>query len=66
MTTNIGSADRVIRIVIGLALLSLLALAEGKARWWGLVGLLPLLTAFVGNCPLYGLLGVSTRPANHK
>jgi hypothetical protein len=66
VSTNIGSVDRVIRIVLGLALLSLLALAEGKARWWGLVGLVPLLTAFAGTCPLYGLLGVSTRSADHK
>ena len=66
MTTNVGNADRIVRIIIGLALLSLLVLAEGKTRWWGFVGLVPLLTAFAGNCPLYSLLGVSTCPAGRK
>ncbi len=62
MKVNIGSADKVVRIVVGLALLSLLFLLEGKARWFGLIGLVPLLTAFMGFCPLYTLLGVSTCP----
>ncbi len=62
MKVNIGSADKVVRIVVGLALLSLLVLVPGKARWFGLVGLVPLLTAFVGFCPLYTLLGVNTCP----
>ena len=62
MKVNVGSADKVVRIVVGLALLSLLVLVPGKARWFGLVGLVPLLTAFVGFCPLYTLLGVNTCP----
>ena len=62
MKVNIGSADKVVHIVVGLALLSLLVLDPGKARWFGLVGLVPLLTAFVGFCPLYTLLGVNTCP----
>jgi len=62
MKVNIGSPDKVVRIVVGLALLSLLFLLEGKARWFGLIGLVPLLTAFMGFCPLYTLLGVSTCP----
>lgn len=62
MKVNVGSADKAIRIVIGLALLSLLFLLDGRARWFGLIGLVPLLTAFTGFCPLYTLLGVSTCP----
>ncbi len=62
MKVNVGSADKAIRIVIGLALLSLLFLLDGKARWFGLIGLVPLLTAFTGFCPLYTLLGVNTCP----
>ncbi len=62
MKVNIGSADKVVRIVVGLALLSLIFLLEGNARWFGLIGLVPLLTAFMGFCPLYTLLGVSTCP----
>ncbi|GLH71347.1 hypothetical protein GETHPA_28800 [Geothrix rubra] len=62
MQVNVGSADKAVRIVIGLALLSLLFLLEGKARWFGLIGIVPLLTAFTGFCPLYSLLGVNTCP----
>lgn len=62
MKVNVGSADKAIRIVIGLALLSLLFLLEGRARWFGLIGLVPLLTAFTGFCPLYTLFGLSTCP----
>ncbi len=60
MKVNVGSTDKVVRVVIGLALLSLVFLLDGKVRWFGLLGLVPLLTAFVGFCPLYTLLGVST------
>jgi hypothetical protein len=62
MKVNVGSADKAVRIVIGLALLSLLFLLDGKARWFGLIGLVPLLTAFAGFCPLYTLFGLSTCP----
>lgn len=63
MTTNVGSIDRVLRIILGLALLwyALLAPASGY-NWIGWVGVVPLLTALVGNCPLYSILGVSTCP----
>jgi len=60
MTKNIGSADRAIRIVVGVAVLSMLLLLHGPARWFGLIGLVPLVTAFVGFCPAYGVLGIRT------
>ena len=61
MTTNVGTIDRVIRIVVGLGLLwyALLAPATGY-NWVGWIGVIPLITALVGNCPLYSILGVST------
>lgn len=62
MTKNVGNIERVIRIIIGLALLSLIYFLEGNARWWGLIGLGPILTAAVGYCPPYAWLGISTRP----
>lgn len=62
MTTNIGGVDKVVRVLIGLVLLSLLFLLKGQARWFGLIGLVPLVTAFVGFCPLYRLLGMNTCP----
>jgi hypothetical protein len=61
MQKNVGSIDRVLRVLVGLALLSLLVLLEGNARWLGLIGLVPLLTAFAGSCPAYTILGIGTR-----
>lgn len=58
---NEGRWDRVLRVVVGLVLLSLMFV--GPETPWGLVGLIPLLTAVVGWCPLYSLFGVSTCPA---
>ena len=44
MERNVGGIDRAVRIVGGLVLLSLVLVLEGNARWWGLIGLLPLAT----------------------
>lgn len=60
MKTNVGAADRAIRIVAGLALLGLLLILEGNARWWGLVGLLPLATGLMRWCPLYVPFAIDT------
>jgi hypothetical protein len=60
MTVNVGSADRIIRIVAGLAILSLLFFLEGNARWWGLIGIVPLVTGLVRWCPAYSLLGLNS------
>lgn len=60
MRRNLGSADRIVRILVGLALLSLLWVGSGNQRWFGLIGLVPLLTAVIGTCPLYALLGITT------
>jgi hypothetical protein len=63
MKQNVGGIDKVVRIIAGLALLSMLFLVEGSAKWFGLIGLVPLGTALIGWCPLYTLLGLSTCPA---
>ena len=60
MKHNIGSADKVLRIIIGLVLLSLIFILDGTIRWIGLIGIMPIITAFAGNCPLYSVLGVNT------
>ncbi len=60
MTKNEGTLDRALRIIVGLVLLSLVFI--GPQTWWGLIGLVPLVTALVGSCPLYSILGVSTCP----
>ncbi|MDM7946462.1 YgaP family membrane protein [Oceanibaculum nanhaiense] len=62
MTQNVGGIDRILRIVAGLAILSLLVLLDGNARWWGLIGLVPLGTALLRWCPAYTLIGVNTCP----
>jgi len=60
MKTNEGSVDRVLRIVVGLALVGLAA--TGKVGAWGWIGIVPLLTGAVGWCPLYTVLGIKTCP----
>lgn len=60
MTQNVGGVDRIVRIVAGIGLLSLLVLLEGNSRWLGLIGLVPLGTALIGWCPLYPLVGINT------
>jgi hypothetical protein len=57
-------ADRAIRVILGLVLLSLVFFGPRTA--WGWVGLLPLVTGLVGDCPLYTVLGLSTCPRNER
>ena len=66
MKANVGGVDKVLRIVVGLGLLSLILLLEGNARWWGLVGLVPLGTGLINFCPLYPLFGINTCAAKDK
>ena len=56
--TNVGSADRAIRIVIGLVLIALVFV--GPKTPWGWIGVIPLATGFLRTCPLYTLLGIRT------
>lgn len=63
MKANVGGIDRILRIVAGLALLTLFFTAEGTLKYVGLVGVVPLLTGLARFCPLYTLLGLSTCPA---
>ncbi len=60
MNRNIGSTDRNIRLVVGVALLALAFF--GPRTPIGYLGLIPILTALVSFCPLYALLGISTCP----
>ena len=58
MKVNVGGIDRVLRILVGLALMALAA--TGTVGWWGWLGIVPLLTGVVGWCPPYAMLGFST------
>lgn len=66
MKANIGDTERVIRVIIGLALLSLLFILEGDASYWGLLGLIPLATAGIRWCPLWVLFGINTCAAEQR
>lgn len=58
MTRNIGSLDRIARIIVGVVLLALVFV--GPKTMWGLIGIVPLVTALMGNCPLYSIFGMNT------
>lgn len=60
MTTNVGGADRVLRAVLGIALIGLTL--TGVIGWWGWIGVVPLATAILRFCPVYPLIGVNTCP----
>ncbi|MDX5362460.1 MAG: DUF2892 domain-containing protein [Alphaproteobacteria bacterium] len=61
---NVGSIDRAVRIVVGLFLVSLVF--WGPQTLWGLIGLVPIVTALAGTCPAYTILGLSTCPAKSR
>jgi len=55
---NVGSIDKILRVVVGLALIAIVFV--GPQTPWGWIGVIPLLTAAIGFCPLYKLIGVNT------
>jgi hypothetical protein len=57
MKRNMGSADRVIRVLLGLGII---AVGVYYKSWWGAIGAVPLLTAAIGSCPAYLPFGIST------
>lgn len=57
MKKNIGSIDRVIRVILGLVIIGL---GIGFKSWLGLIGLVPIFTATIGWCPLYAPFGITT------
>jgi hypothetical protein len=64
MTLNVGMFDRLARVIIGLALIgfALGYIAPGTSwSWVGWIGVVPILTALFGLCPLYSVLGLSTK-----
>ncbi len=58
MNKNVGTLDRALRVIVGLALIALSV--TGTVGYWGWVGIVPLVTALVGWCPAYTLLGIKT------
>ncbi|MCA0401882.1 MAG: DUF2892 domain-containing protein [Proteobacteria bacterium] len=69
MTTNVGSIDRILRIIAGLALIAFALgyIMPGTGyNYLGWIGVVPILTAILGFCPAYTLLGLSTCPISGK
>ena len=60
---NEGTLDRVLRVILGVALLAaFFFFPDASYRWAFLIGVVPLLTGLVGSCPLYRIFGLSTCP----
>jgi len=57
MKCNVGKTDKFLRVIVGVVALALGIIYQS---WWGLIGLVPLLTAVIGTCPLYLPFGIST------
>lgn len=57
MTKNVGKTDKVVRLILAIVIFALGILYQS---WWGLLGILPLLTVVFGWCPPYGLFGINT------
>lgn len=55
---NVGSLDRALRVVAGIVLLGMVF--YGPETVWGWVGIIPLVTGLIGNCPAYAIFGLST------
>ena len=64
MPKNEGTIDRVLRIIVGAILIALVFV--GPQTPWGWIGVIPLVTGFVGWCPAYRLLGLRTCPVQKQ
>ena len=64
MKLNVGGIDRILRIVVGLALIG--ATLAGMIGVWGWIGVVPLLTGLFKFCPLYSIIGVNTCPMGSR
>lgn len=60
MMVNEGKIDRILRVIVGIVLISLVFV--GPQTPWGWLGIVPILTGLVGFCPLYRVLGMNTCP----
>ena len=64
MKINEGSIDRVLRVIVGIALIAMVFI--GPQTVWGWVGIVPFITGVIGICPLYSVLGINTCPISQK
>lgn len=59
MNSNLGQADRLLRLIAGIALIALSL--TGVIGAWGWIGIIFVATALINFCPIYRLLGISTK-----
>ncbi|WP_193368444.1 YgaP family membrane protein [Pelagibius marinus] len=64
MNRNVGTLDRILRVIVGVILIALVFVGPKTA--WGWIGVIPLVTAFIGFCPAYRLLGICTSANKSK
>jgi hypothetical protein len=57
MKKNIGKTDRTLRILFAIVTA---AIGYYYQSWWGLLAFIPLITSYIGFCPLYNIIGIST------
>lgn len=60
MNANVGSADKIVRLVMAVVFFSLFFILSGDLKWLGLIGFVPLLTGLMGWCPMYKIFGFNT------
>lgn len=63
MKCNVGKTDKIIRWIIGLIII---LIGVYFRSWWGLLGLIPIVTALIGLCPLYLPFGINTCKIKNK
>ena len=63
MTKNVGQTDKIIRWVLGLVII---VAGIYLKSWWGVIGIVPILTAVIGWCPIYLPFGISTCKVKNK
>jgi hypothetical protein len=64
LPTNEHPVERVLRVILGLGVLSLAFM--GPKTPWGYLGIIPLATGLLGSCPLYTLFGLNTCPVKAR
>jgi membrane protein implicated in regulation of membrane protease activity len=64
MTRNVGRSDRILRIAFGLGLIAMVFIGPKTSLGW--IGIIPLITGLIGNCPAYSLFGFSTCPKSSR
>jgi hypothetical protein len=63
MKKNIGDSDRIFRLAAGTAIIIIGIVAKS---WWGLIGIVPIVTASLGHCPVYLPFGINTCKLDKK